>query len=397
MDEAYNKHARKNRSLNNLNFTSMAPVTSRMTPIDIAPSAEANAEAEGFPFYQTPTPTTNSRNSAFGSQNHVHFSAPVSPSHGIQGNGNNSGLTPITPRRPALMAKSKSHANFSTHRQPSSSSQNPRLNSKRPPPLERQDSDWLPRAGAVMANSAREFKGQSWLVSRDSSTSFASLRSGSHFYDGNEGDNDGNIAGYQRSHAENERITETRASLKRGSYPASAMASPSTSRHGSRHHSRNQSRVSFAGLTSTQTEPEVAVSKTKDRLMLESMMGPDFVALDDRLEAEEVSHQIQGLQPNPQDEEAAVRRLIREGVTQSSWINMLMGWNLSAEGGADLEECEEDLEEDGLFNPDRRRVFQRHFEGVSNAPEERVEPPKTDEGGWSDAAWLLSVVSKVIL
>ncbi|KKF93589.1 hypothetical protein CFO_g4047 [Ceratocystis platani] len=221
-----------------------------------------------------------------------------------------------------------------------------------------------------MANSAREFKGQSWLVSRDSSTSFASLRSGSHFYDGNEGDNDGKIAGYQRSHAENERITETRASLKRGSYPASAMASP---------------------------KPEVAVIKTKDRLMLESMMGPDFVALDDRLEAEEVSHQIQGLQPNPQDEEAAVRRLIREGVTQSSWINMLMGWNLSAEGGADLEECEEDLEEDRLFNPDRRRVFQRHFEGVSNAPEERVEPPKTDEGGWSDAAWLLSVVSKVIL
>ncbi|KAL5615132.1 hypothetical protein BROUX41_005190 [Berkeleyomyces rouxiae] len=375
MDEAYNKHAPRNRSLGNVNVTSMAPVTSRMTPLHVT----TDAEVDGFPFHQTSESLHANSN-----KHHVHFSAPVSPSH-------TSNLSPITPRRPAIITKSKSHANFSTHNRPSSS-KNPRLNAKRPAPLERQDSDWLPRAGAVMANSAREFKGQSWLVSRDSSTSITGLRSDSRFYD------EEIIPDIQRSPVESERIGEPRANAKRRNWPASALASPSISRHSSRHHSRNQSRVSFAGLTSMGTEFGMSGKESKEALMPQSMMGPDFVALDDRLEAEELLRESQGMEPTPQDEEAAVRRLIREGVTQSSWINMLMGWKLNADDEADQEEYEdENIDQDKLFDPDRRMVFQRHFEGVSNVPEERVEPPKADEGGWSDAAWLLSVVSKVIL
>ncbi|KAG4216802.1 hypothetical protein PC116_g34717 [Phytophthora cactorum] len=34
---------------------------------------------------------------------------------------------------------------------------------------------------------------------------------------------------------------------------------------------------------------------------------------------------------------------------------------------------------------------------MSNAQEERIPPPKSDEGGWRDAAWLLTVASKVLL
>jgi hypothetical protein len=34
---------------------------------------------------------------------------------------------------------------------------------------------------------------------------------------------------------------------------------------------------------------------------------------------------------------------------------------------------------------------------MTTALDERVPPPKADEGGWHDAAWLLTVASKVIL
>ncbi len=46
---------------------------------------------------------------------------------------------------------------------------------------------------------------------------------------------------------------------------------------------------------------------------------------------------------------------------------------------------------------ERRRSSVRQFEGVTTLVEERMPPPKADEGAWQDAAWLLSVASKVLL
>jgi hypothetical protein len=125
------------------------------------------------------------------------------------------------------------------------------------------------------------------------------------------------------------------------------------------------------------------------------MSGPDFVNLDERLEALELDAS--------QDDEAAVRRLVRKGQhSTGSWL-----WPFLS-----TEDNEQDRSDDegsiGSITGSRSSITAegqttgrsgwsgRHFEGVSNMPEERMPPPKVDEGGWQDAAWLLSVASKVL-
>jgi hypothetical protein len=133
--------------------------------------------------------------------------------------------------------------------------------------------------------------------------------------------------------------------------------------------------------------------------------GPDFVNLDEKLEA--IEHRE--LDTSQQDE-AHVRRLVKRGAAgPGTWIGNVLGWGLFS-----VEENEEESEDDDDEDADedasesegdadlaleRRRSGLRQLESLvgSAAQEERIPPPKTDEGGWQDAAWLLSVASKVLL
>ncbi|KAF3765857.1 hypothetical protein M406DRAFT_356090 [Cryphonectria parasitica EP155] len=128
------------------------------------------------------------------------------------------------------------------------------------------------------------------------------------------------------------------------------------------------------------------------------MAGPDFVNLNEKLELEALGMDLD----TAQDDEAAVRRLVTRGHGRPhTWFGNVMGWTLFSVQERDEEDNEggdgeatdveaEDTLSDTSAYPE--------FEGMNTAlsgHERRLSPPRADDGSWQDAAWLLSVASKV--
>lgn len=221
------------------------------------------------------------------------------------------------------------------------------------------------RTGALISSETRESKGQAWLETRASSTSLTGMR-------------DVEEEAYERELARERELASRRGSL--------ASAEDDVLLQGSRYGSRSQSRVGSRSHLRTPIErhPQEGYFG-QDPMGEEFMQGPDFVSLDEKLEAFEVD--------TSQSDEAAVRKLVnRRSGGMSSWM-----WSLFAveENDEESDNAESDGETEGSHIP--RSASTVDFERVSSVPEERIPPPKLDEGGWQDAAWLLTVASKVLL
>lgn len=126
------------------------------------------------------------------------------------------------------------------------------------------------------------------------------------------------------------------------------------------------------------------------------IIGPDFVNLDEALEAVEEEHDTSV------EDEAYVRRLVKKGNGgMGSWFGSVLGVELfSVEENSEESDGDGDTTEGELDEPEgqpRRSSSTRRLEGMTTALDEQVPPPKADEGGWHDAAWLLTVASKVLL
>jgi len=143
--------------------------------------------------------------------------------------------------------------------------------------------------------------------------------------------------------------------------------------------------------------------------------GPDFVDVEIEVEGEEEEEgeRIGGMEEN-EDEE--VRRLAsQKGFGFGGFVDRLVGWTLF---NVD-EDREESEREDGRAEKPqevaarrqaelrrRRELLERTASSSAlaaqreRAVEEQAMPAAAgdgDQGGWQDAAWLLSVASKVIL
>ncbi|CAK7567732.1 MAG: hypothetical protein SEPTF4163_005700 [Sporothrix epigloea] len=342
--------------------------------------------------------------------------------------------------------------------------------------------DWLFRAAVLMTNESRESKGQSWLAARASSTSLRSLRNTdvidnvAIFEPEQVRDSD-----YHDRFLSNSSRSSRRSSLDRGGTTplarqyreSDSTASRSGSRMGSRANSRLGSRIQLftpidvrrhsldynsEGDTSGRLfatgnyhnsgnlAREEDASRAPSGLMTPG--GPDFVSLDEKLEA--VGFHVR--EENLEDEDQ-IRRLVKRekaGGIMGTWLSNLFGWSLfdvqEAEGEAETVDADSDTagqdeesnfdgeEEDqahgsgveksaddeadvtGPVGGKRRRFIKRslaidcsqrdatwatsrcHFEGDNgNTVKNMPPPPLDDEGTWKDAAWLLSVASKVIL
>ncbi|KAK1830785.1 hypothetical protein QBC39DRAFT_260224 [Podospora conica] len=368
MDVAYNQHStaarRKNRSSTSLNHLTLVPLTTKL-PIDndddddtdlTTPSYIQGKSAPTTPRLLSRSPARSSRRPAGGTT--------------------------------AALPKSKSATHLPHHAGPPGRARtqpsSPTLK-RRPDPFshDRADSDWLLRAGALISTETRESKGQAWLVSRASSTS---------------------VGGMLRDADD-----EHRAGSRRHSMAASEddggdhASSPPYSRYGSRAQSRVGSRsASRVGSRSHLVTPlEMRSMAAADGYFPamegdEVIPGPDFVNLDEPLEAggDEVDTSL--------EDEAYVRRLVKKGNGGvGTWFDSVLGLQLfSVE--EDSEESEEEEEgttegEGEEARPPRRSASQLRLEGLKAAPKEPVPPPNPDQGGWHDAAWLLTVASKVIL
>ncbi|KAI1428813.1 hypothetical protein F5Y12DRAFT_634140 [Xylaria sp. FL1777] len=365
MDVAYKQHSsharRKNRSSTNLNHLSLAPLTTKMpltdtedlpefiaSPLHHNPSYLQGKSAPTTPrLFQSPSQTRS---------NSPRRRASITDAHSAA----------IT------LAKSKSTTQLHVHkdRRHALSAFSP-LSRRRHDEDQQRDSDWMLRAGALISSETRESKGQAWLVSRASSTSLTGMR-------------DADEEAYERELAREKELASRRNS-RRGSAVGleEDLLTP-----GSRYGSRSHSRVGSRSRMRTPLERGAQDGYFSQELAEENIPGPDFVGLDEELEAIELD--------TSKADEATIRRLV---MRRSSGVGAWM-WSLFAveENDEDSDTADGDVTDGETESQVPRSASTTDFEGFSNPPEARVPPPKGEEGtGWHDAAWLLSVASKVLL
>ncbi|KAI9657497.1 MAG: hypothetical protein M1829_006907 [Trizodia sp. TS-e1964] len=352
LQAAHNRHSRRsNSSLNHLSLTPRTPIsddelldnTSQLQP------RLSYIEGKSAPA----TPSILSRNSS---------STRLQPSQGLS------------------LSKSKSSSHITSASQHARDPQQGRL-SKAPRTIieNAESSEWLQRAGALISSEARESKGQSWLVSRASSTSLI------HDEDDERGDTP------YSSFADDEYS------------PFSARNSLAGSRLGSHINSAERLWQDSSICPNTPSlHPRIlrdaSLQKAKI-LRAQYIAEPDFV--------------------NPPEEDsgfsnplelADITQLARlHGFGLGGWINKLIGWPLFTT------EEEEDVK-DTKFEPsvDGAQAEQEKGEYVRKSRKDnaRVVLEKAAEQGngtddyddasdqgtaWKDAAWLLSVAAKAIL
>lgn len=259
---------------------------------------------------------------------------------------------------------------------------------------DRNDSDWLLRAGAAISSSTRESKGQTWLVSRASSTSLTAQNN----------DSDDELERELAKEREQASRRNSRRGSVVGSFDADDEFSPVTTRrslsfgpatggsrprsiYGSRGNSRRGSRAQL--FTPMGGEREGYFDQ-RDFAHEEFIAEPDFV------DVEEEGYENED---QAKSDEAVVRKLARaSSLGLTGWVERMLGWSLFAvdeDGEDEGESVDEKAEESELSS----RTSRRTLDGASDTPAGEVMPPLRDNeaGGWQDAAWLLSVATKVLL
>lgn len=385
MDVAYNQHSphtrRNNRSATNLTHLTLAPLTSRLP---ISDSDEL--------------PATESH--------HVSYiegrSAPTTPSILSRSSSR------VSLKQPAhiTLPKSKSSTQLiAAARSPRHVPTTPGGTRLRPPATreelalsaiaakDRTDSDWLLRTSASISTSTRESKGQAWLISRASSTSLTGQR------DEDEEELEQTLA-REREHVSRRgsrrgSITtadaddefspvNTRRSLSFGP-PTGARSKPQ-----SRYGSRNQSRAGSRAQLFTPGEREGYFDE-RDLDQAVFITEPDFVDGDE---------EDFGQEGDGKNDEEVVRKLAKANSNGlGGWVERMLGWSLFSvdEDGEDGDDTETESNE----KEDYSEISSRRG-GELEHPRDQIPmnmpPLKDDEtNGWQDAAWLLSVASKVLL
>ncbi|KAK3387212.1 hypothetical protein B0H63DRAFT_152950 [Podospora didyma] len=406
MDVAYNQHSsaarRKNHSTTNLNYLTLAPLTSRL-PLDddelLNDSLSAPALAQSSSYLQgksaPTTPRLLSRSPGSRSQFRPRLPKSKSATH----------IAPLATYSPTHVGSSGRQAS-SVSTSPVARRKNHHLSGRN----DRSDSDWLLRAGALISTETRESKGQAWLVSRASSTSLVAMHDDDDEDDDEAFDREREQQLLLMAAANGSRGASRRSSLghvddennHHHHYHHQSYSSPTHSRFGSRSHSRVGSRTQLHTMV-TPSERRSVDGYFPPVIGDDSVViaGPDFVNLDEKLEAIEQDTSV--------DDEAYVRRLVKRGNATGvgTWFGSVLGVQLFSveedEEGSDDEDAEGyatdgsiDEEEEGSIQ-EKRTSSTRRLDGLSATPDERMPPPKSDEGGWQDAAWLLTVASKVLL
>ncbi|KAK6604950.1 hypothetical protein H4I96_05532 [Botrytis cinerea] len=225
----------------------------------------------------------------------------------------------------------------------------------------------------MISSSTRESKGQLWLVSRASSTSLQK---------------DEDEDALERELAR-EREHNSRRGSRRGSFDADDEFSPLTTRR-SLSFGPATNRVSSRYGSRANTDRDGGYFDT-EFAHEEYPAEPDFVDveeewLDDGDEARK--------------DEATVKKLARASrLGLGGWVENLLGWSLFAveEDGeeAEFDTSDEKGEESSLSSRPSRHTL----DGMSDTPVAEQMPPlnPNEADGWHDAAWLLSVASKVLL
>ena len=223
------------------------------------------------------------------------------------------------------------------------------------------DSEWYHRAGLAIASEARDSKGQSWLVRRESSTSLT---------------------------IDDERPMALLSGedLDSGADYFPKPFSPRISRAPSRLHSRVPSLAPSARQSRRNSRASSRVDLTMTPAPLPSALEIDLVEPDF----------VEGDESSGDEEEVA--RLARE--RGGGWMDRLIGWSLFAvdeSGESEDDEGSVTMEEVWARRDGDARTRREGIVPIGGEDDGVVtsEPPE-EGGGWQDAAWLLSVASKAL-
>ncbi|KAI7220457.1 hypothetical protein KC333_g2312 [Hortaea werneckii] len=271
--------------------------------------------------------------------------------------------------------------------------------------------DWLTRTRASTHALLQEAKGQSWLATRDSSTSLAHLDSDADDIDDDEGYEEMAAA----SSSGNTATTATQRQPNRlridpPSPAAMRMRSPVWgSRYGSRSGSKRTSRrgsttafhTPMAGPpTSAGAESYFGDGEEEFR---GEQMEPDFVDLPPQKTRR--SGGEQGAGAAAADENELARLTSEKSFGLGRLVDQIMGFNLfkveegqeSTDDDGEVDERERDELTDAASRvaaeAKRRREEKERLTALPPAPRDVGEE---GQGGWQDAAWLLSVASKAL-
>lgn len=245
------------------------------------------------------------------------------------------------------------------------------------------DDEWLLRTGAGISTETRESKGQSWLVSRESSTSLVVQGE----------DDEDDIPQYRPA---------TPRSARTSRHP-SRMTSARQSRRGSRVGSRADL-THFATPAGARTPGSAKGPHDLQDYFGETqaepagIVGPDFV---DEADFEE-EDQTDG-EEEQQRQEDELRKLTNvKGVGFGGLVDRLLNWNLLDESNDSEDERQSSTAQrvSGRTAP-AKNVISTPASKESNTQTDAGRPTSPAKGeeqhGWADAAWLLSVASKVLL
>lgn len=411
MDVAYNQHSphsrRHNRSSTSLNALSLAPLTSRL-PIDDADEAHIPHRPRPehrLSYLETSSvPPTPGILSSSRSPSRTRTRSVPRRTHSSPGVPKSKSTTQIHKEDAAnILSKQQLHKSGAVtpgprpthphkHRAVASEDITLRLFNHR----QYNEDDWFLRAGSLIASASRESKGQAWLISRASSTSLTGLN--------NEDSEDEAVAeyGFVRSRRPSGDADDELSPVTTRSFAAySRNGSRFASRVQSRIHSRAPSRRGSRGLVLTPLQTQEMDSYFHFDSVDLAKAKPDFVDVDEDAEAEP---EVQALH-----DELLIRKLAKTGTLGlGSWVERLMGWSLFAvdEDGEETDgeggETETtDTDGDGRYGRKERERQQWREMLEKEAKEQGVvlppPPDGTEDGGWGDAAWLLSVASKVLL
>lgn len=408
MDIAFNQHSpharRSNRSTINLYHLSLAPLTAKL-PLNDLPTLPSPTD----PHLHTPftsylegksgpaTPRLLTRNSSHTSLDASFKKKSKSSTH----------LLAINAQKASVTSKSKSGP--STPRRRHRDDLSITL-------ADGGNSDWLERAGALITTQTQESRGQSWLTSRASSTSLTGL----HTREAEEEQE------FERALAQEREREMNRGHSRRNSaatiksiggdgHVADDEFSPITtrmsfgSRFGSRQNSRMGSRVgsrraSKVGLAVTPMAREcLRDGAGYFDVQRDELFNEQAVAEADFVDPEE-EHTMYALadEEGNEGDEMLVRRLAKRGnFGVQMFVEKLLGIHLFAleeeEGEIDDEEEREAFEDEKLQAT--RDDAQKRYLDITGAELESVPAPAegAEVGSWADAAWLLSVASKVLL
>ncbi|KAK3706731.1 hypothetical protein LTR37_012575 [Vermiconidia calcicola] len=249
--------------------------------------------------------------------------------------------------------------------------------------LKAAEDDWLTRTGAAAIAIIQESKGVSWLDSRPSATSLTHLQDTTDEED----------EGYEEMAALSA-STRRRQRADGELSPVNSRSNPWGSRYGSRTGSRRTSRRgSFNAGSRTALAPLTGRDGAAEYLDQNALLGiePDFVDPEEETDS--------------QDEDAVAQFTAHRGKGFGGIMDRLMNFSLFK-----VEEREESTEDEAqsgaetsevaaarrVAEKERKRKEKEELVERQTAAEGRGEGQAEGEGGWSDAAWLLSVASKAL-